>query len=450
MKQFKDPNWTVADHFTVSPEYIQRVTDNLKKLYLSYRNVGLRGSNANEPARAGPQLNASNLQQLEQQEALRKNNQASTPQPSQTAPQIPQPAFQIGNQSPQGVPRYAKPGGLSPDDLKLPPASKRRKNSVANAKTPGLSVPTPASPQAKHVPADTTKTPAPAMFKCAIAECQHHDKGFSTMAALDAHVQEEHQEQEINDPLGYALESFALSAQTFEKTQSQLLKESQRTEMYPSAQADRGSTAKQGVKMESGGSGSTPIGHTPSRAGPNSTQTPSLPSATPALSKSRGIPVSKTAQGLDNKLNTETQSPKYDGLKELKSNWPSSNAFTVEIVQDTFGNFEDEFFHGLRPDPVDEDLASDTPPSAVTDPDTQPTPDISPRNDMAPKDNNTSPEVRDKETKVQDDEWVGSGFLNSSGQFEDALVGRDCFEDINWDALDVQDLDMETAPPVIL
>lgn len=210
MKQFKGPDWTFVDRFTMTPQYLVMCINFIKR---AFADMILRVQKMNQPPRPasaqplagqpasqqGPApLNASNLQQLEQQQAALQRAK----DPSQSVPPAPttmQPPFPLGATSPQGVPRVYGPTSVTQETLTLPPPKRRKPNQAGN-KAAGKAAPqtpsqvqgeTPTTAQAKK-----PEKPPQNNFKCAVVECQHHLSGFPTQAALDTHSSEEHKLQE--------------------------------------------------------------------------------------------------------------------------------------------------------------------------------------------------------------------------------------------------------------
>ncbi|KAJ5551347.1 UAA transporter [Penicillium sp. DV-2018c] len=216
MRQFKPTqDWVVSEHLTLKPEFLQGAILFIRKLFAMMisrmRPNVAQPPGSTAPAAQGnmPALNATNLQQLQaQEEALQKARRAS----SQSANP---PAAPFAAPSPRGVPQYAS-GGLAPENLKLPPP-KKRKQSHAVSSSPVQAAPTPGGAASKYnrAVADATSGAAAmaGAFKCSVVECQNHYQGFPTQAALDKHVEENHQpeEQDIFDNyINYYHESLSI------------------------------------------------------------------------------------------------------------------------------------------------------------------------------------------------------------------------------------------------
>ena len=221
MRQFKpSQDWVVNDHFTVTPDYLTGAVLFMRKLFavmISRMQQQGQRPNASQPPTSNaqpmqgnmPALNATNLQQLQaQEEALQRARRAST-QSVANAPAAP-----FAAPSPRGVPQYA-PGGLAPENLKLPPPKKRKQShGVASSPIQATAAPGAAAKYNKAVADATSNAAAMAgAFKCSVVECQHHYQGFPSQAALEKHVEESHQPEEeemIEDYLKYYHESISM------------------------------------------------------------------------------------------------------------------------------------------------------------------------------------------------------------------------------------------------
>ncbi|KAJ5430330.1 UAA transporter [Penicillium cf. griseofulvum] len=220
MRQFKpSQDWVVNEHFTVTPDYLNGAIMFMRKLFavmISRMQQGQRpnvsqppSSNAQAMQGNMPALNAANLQHLQaQEEALQRARRAS----SQSV--VNAPAAPFAAPSPRGVPQYA-PGGLAPENLKLPPPKKRKQShGVASSPIQATAAPGAAAKYNKAVADATSNAAAMAgAFKCSVVECPHHYQGFPTQAVLDKHVEESHQPEEeemIEDYLKYYYESISM------------------------------------------------------------------------------------------------------------------------------------------------------------------------------------------------------------------------------------------------
>ncbi|KAJ5294725.1 hypothetical protein PENANT_c014G02265 [Penicillium antarcticum] len=222
MRQFKpSQDWIVNDQFTITNDYLHGAVMFMKRLFqlmlTRIQQQSQRSNAAQPPAPAAPNaqgnmpaLNATNLQQLQaQEEALQRARRASSQ--SATVPPAP-----FGAPSPSGVPHAYGPGGLAPENLKLPPPKRRKQSHAGIASSPiqANGAPVAAVKYNKQV-ADAKSTAAAlaGAFKCSVVECQHHYQGFPTQVALDKHVEESHQPEEeevIDDYLKYYHESISI------------------------------------------------------------------------------------------------------------------------------------------------------------------------------------------------------------------------------------------------
>src|SRR4051812_11420512 len=99
----------------MSPETITSVINHVKKCFSAMmtkiqqnqaaRTAGNQGSAAQAASQSGIPLNASNLQQLQQQEEALQRARRANPQTVPPEPTSLQPPFAIGPSSPQGVPQ---------------------------------------------------------------------------------------------------------------------------------------------------------------------------------------------------------------------------------------------------------------------------------------------------------------------------------------------------------
>lgn len=224
MRQFKpSQEWVVNDQFTITPDYLTGAILFIRKLFqvmivrmnqarAPNGNQAQAATGANQPSQGStPQLNASNLQQLQQQQEEALNaRRASNSNQSVTHPPAP-----FGAPSPSGVPHAYGPGALVPEKLKLPPPKKRKQSHAGPNASPVQSSAAPAAAAKYKQAVADAKTTAAALagaFKCSVVECQFHFQGFPTQAALDQHVEEDHQPEEdnIEDPLQFYLDSVSM------------------------------------------------------------------------------------------------------------------------------------------------------------------------------------------------------------------------------------------------
>ncbi|OKL60313.1 hypothetical protein UA08_04131 [Talaromyces atroroseus] len=351
MKQFKDTDWTLNDEFTVAPDYVKKsilmVRNMFSGMISKVQNQQIQKPKAPIPQAGGqshvPPLNASNLQQLE--EEAKRARRASHNVPA--APTTAQPPFPLGNPSPQGVPQAYGPGGFSPDKLNIPP-SKRRKQSHASvsASQSGAGSKTTSK-------ADSLKS----LFKCAVAECEHNAKGFASQAALDKHVDEEHRAKEdITDPLKYALESF--DAALGVPTQDKVVLEVQREKKSISGDA---TLVKQEGKVEGvtpTAGGATPMSRLVSHTDAKFPSPVTNNLATPRLQAAKVANVAaakKTKPGAKQETVKTVEQPIVpDGL----SGWADSHV-SLDVIQDTFDIPLTDDYPGLGGDYFDEFLNAD-------------------------------------------------------------------------------------------
>jgi hypothetical protein len=157
-------------------------------------------------------LNAANLQQQQQQ--LNKLHQRSNSRSSHTpaAPTTQQAPFHFGATSPHGAPSYIGKPPVTQDNLQLPPARKKQKQTAAPGQgTPGSTsspqVPKAASPDVKRQPVDSKSHLKPSLC-CSEPDCERHTVGFDNEEDLKRHTQEEHI-RPLENPSKYAEENLA-------------------------------------------------------------------------------------------------------------------------------------------------------------------------------------------------------------------------------------------------
>jgi hypothetical protein len=339
MKQFKPNDWTLNDEFTIAPDYLKKsilmVRNMFTGMITKVQSQQIQKPKAPIPQPGGqshvPPLNASNLQQLE--EEAKRARRASHTVPA--APTSAQPPFPIGDPSPHGVPQAYGPGGFSPDKMKIPP-SKRRKQSHASV----------SAPQPKAAKADNSKL----LFKCAVAECEHNTKGFATQAALDKHVEEEHRAKEdITDPLKYAIESFdaAFGVPTQDKVERK-----------------DAALVKHEVKVEGvtpTASGATPMSRLVSQTDAKFPSPASNNLATPRLQAAKaakGPPAKKIKTGAKQEAVKTVEQPIVPEGLATGDGWAESHV-SLDVIQDTFDVRLTEDHPGLGGDYFDEFLNAD-------------------------------------------------------------------------------------------
>ncbi|KAJ9220914.1 hypothetical protein DTO207G8_8514 [Paecilomyces variotii] len=465
MRQFKDPDWTINDQFTIPPESLAQTITYIKKLFTAMiskvqsqpaaqraAQQAAATTSAGQPATQA-KLNASNLQQLQQQEeALQRARRASIQSvpPAPTAPQAP---FALGAPSPQGVPQAYGPGGLTPDKLKLPPTKKRKQSHGTTPGTPaqGQAAATAASKAqgTKQTPVDVNKATAGLVgpFKCAELECEHHQKGFVTQAALDKHVEESHKVEQISDPLEFALESFrTVLAQDKEKPAAQ---ESKVSAAAPDMQRVASKPGIVGLKQDIKGDGATPatvgatpMGRVPSQVGPKSTSPASNQLQTPRTVSGKP-PVGRPTGGKEERKEGGKASVQISSAEDAATKDPwADSTISLEAIHDTFMDFGDDSLYGLGFDPLEEFLNSeafskntseDTPDSVETGAVTQ-----------TPKDAEPSKDVDVKISGVSDDNWIPADWVNLPSHVEGELdlLMNDRWEDLNWDTIDHKDAEL--------
>lgn len=477
MKQFKGPDWQLVDQFTITQQQVVSAITYVKKWFAAMISHLPKPNQASAAARnaaplqvsqpppnpqaqpAIPPLNASNLQQLEQQEealqrARRVHSHAAPP-----APTTLQPPFPLGAPSPQGVPHAYGPPGLTKDKLVIPPAKRRKQNPAAKTPTTSSTPAPPAStPQSqKPTPAEINKPvpPVSSSFRCPVSECEPHIRGFASQAALDTHLDELHKvEEPVANALEFALESYraGLGLDQQGKKAQEAADESKRKsalgpEAQPQPQPSRPSSTPR-IKSENMTPGATPVGRSISQAGIKSS--PSLNNAKlsqgPATNKGTAGSNAKVLQSKENRKDTgksgEQESPPED-MVFVKDPWAES-AISLETIRSAFSDLGDQVwsFPGLGSDPIEEILSSeafvnirskDTPQSTDTGANTQ-----------TPKDTDSS---KDDELDVimsgsSDDSWIPSDWINLPGQLERGLLMNEPWEEVNWDALEENEYGM--------
>lgn len=380
--------------------------------------------NAQQVNQNMPALNATNLQQLQQQEeALQRARRASSQTATSGASAIPPAPF--GAPSPQGVPHAYGPGSIPPQELKLPPPKKRKQShpTATPVAAPGGSK----APTHKQAPAEVK--PIIGRFKCSVPECQYHYQGFATQNDLNKHVEDNHKAEEpIEDALEFALQSF-----------STLVKDESKTESQGSTKGltfaiDLPSTnkAKSDVKTEgpTPAPGTTPMG----RVSSQSATKPGSPASNQQLTVNRGL-AKISAPSL------AKSAPNQDGMKERKkaseqdtsTNAWAGSAVSLEAIRDGFMDLHHDRTLGFGP--MDEflntemfDDTQDTPDSVETGIATQ-----------TPKDNEP---MRDgpygKDSGAMEGSWIPADWYCLPGRFEEDIVMNDTYEDIDWEMVDLK------------
>ena len=205
--------WEPAEQFSIGVEYAEMaVKDLIARFTHVMSRVGPQQPAANTappPDAVGSHpLSADNLKKHQDIQAAQRAKRPAQEVPP--APTVSQPPFTFTDASPrgQGTPRYAPAGlkqGLKQEDLKLP--SKRQKQShhdnAASTSVGSQGAPV-MSPQATK-----EKKSENMPFKCPMAGCEYHDKGFATKSDLDHHSNTAHKpvEEHIANPLAFFLDS---------------------------------------------------------------------------------------------------------------------------------------------------------------------------------------------------------------------------------------------------
>ncbi|KAL4933701.1 uncharacterized protein BDV17DRAFT_66065 [Aspergillus undulatus] len=437
MRQFKPgPDWALNDQVTITPEYLTGTTNYIKKLFhhmiarvnqQQSQNPGQRpGAPQATNAQQTNQLNASNLQQLQQQEeALQRARRASSQTAASGASAIAPAPF--GAPSPQGVPHAYGPGGIPPQELKLPPPKKRKQSHPSTTPVSG-----PSGPKAQAGKQPTTEAkPFIGAFKCSVPECQYHYQGLATQDELDKHVEENHKvEEPIEDALEFALQSFGTLLQGEQKADSQ-----GSTKGFGFA-IDMGSNkaaattlpAKE-VKTE----GATPVpGSTP--MGRVSSQMTAKP-ASPAVKGPGSKPASSRDSKQDLKKSAEQEAASMAAA--TKDAWADSK-ISLDAIRDGFDlDFDSALGFGAMDEFINVEMfngTQDTPDSVETGVVTQTPKDV----DMLKNDDITS-----KVSSVTESGWIPSDWYCLPGQFEDGIMMNESCEDIDWELVDFKDGTMD-------
>ncbi|PGH20404.1 hypothetical protein AJ80_03549 [Polytolypa hystricis UAMH7299] len=446
MKQFKGPDWTLADQFTIASDYLSSTIAYLKKWFQAMISHVRPKSQQPQQQAAQPSmapLNASNLQQLEQQEEALQRAKRAHAHVAPPAPTALQPPFQLGAPSPQGVPQAYGPTNLTPDKLYIPPPNKRRKpNQQANktpTSTPSAVGPTPAPHGVHQSPPETRKpTPgvAPLSFKCTITDCQYHVKGFASQAALDNHVDEEHKvEPPIADALEFALESIATGLgikreQAEDASKVGPVVDGQAQEGKPGAVPKPQSDVK-AESMTSGRPTSMP-GKSASPAS-NTAKTPQL-----LGSKGPGASTLKQSKSKNGKKEAVKDQASPEDAASAKNAWPES-AMSFDAIRAAFGDLGDQM-PTLGPDPVDEILLSEA--FTKIRPDSTPQSTDTGANTQTPNDSDMSKDD-DIDLVPTDDNWIPADWVNLPGELEGGLLMQEPWEEINWDSMDTSETSMD-------
>ncbi|KAL2836352.1 hypothetical protein BJY01DRAFT_58703 [Aspergillus pseudoustus] len=433
MRQFKaGPDWALNDQVTITPEYLTGTTNYIKKLFHhmiarvnqqqnqgpGQRPGGSQAPNAQQANQNMAPLNASNLQQLQQQEeALQRARRASSQTAASGASAIPPAPF--GAPSPHGVPHAYGPGSIPPPELKLPPPKKRKQS---HPSTTPVSGPSGAKVQTNKQVAAETK-PVIGAFRCAILECQYHHQGFASQNELDKHVEENHKAEEpIEDPLEFALQSFGTLIKDEEKADAKGFGFTVDTPAMVSSKTTASTLpVKHDVKAEGAtpASGTTPMGRVSSQIAAK----PASPASSQQLT-----PSNKVKPTTDGKKEANRQASMATAPKDP---WADS-AISLEAIRDTFMDLTDD--SGLGFGPMDEFLnaemftgTQDTPDSVATGVTTQ-----TPKDTDMPKND----EEGGKNANPMEDSWIPLDWFCLPGRFEDGLLVNEAYEDIDWEMVD--------------
>jgi hypothetical protein len=343
MRQFKpSQDWVINDNFTIDAEYLTGAILFMRRLFAAMiarmqqnqqRPQPPQGPGSNAPTiqASMPALNATNLQQLQaQEEALQRARRASSQ--SVNAPAAP-----FAAPSPRGVPQYAS-GGLAPENLKLPPPKRRKQSHTGMASSPiqANALPGAAAKYNKAVADATSNAAALAgAFKCNVVECPHHYQGLPSQAALDKHVEENHQPEEeeiIDDYLKYYHESLSIGLGL---NPNDIMEAQQLAAMGPAPPSTKfsavASPAKQSIATPVIAN-STPMARVTSQIGvKTASPATSAQLLTPQLTNGKvAKPVGKDAK--KDILKSETED------HETKDPWAECPT-SLDIIHDTFSNF---------------------------------------------------------------------------------------------------------------
>jgi hypothetical protein len=345
MKQFKSTEWAVNDDFTIAPDYLKRSIGIIKNMFTSMitkvqsqqLQQGQKLRPPMPPSGGQPPLNASNLQQLEEEaKRARRTQNQNVP----AAPTATQPPFPLGDPSPQGVPQAYGPGGFSPDKLKIPP-TKRRKQSHASVSAAQSGAAAKAASKA-----DSAKA---SLFKCAVADCEYHVKGFPTQAALSKHVEDEHRvKEEITDPLKYMVDSLDVALGVPETDKGVLEGEVDKKLMPNEVSMVKQEVKTEGITPATGGA--TPMSRLVSQTeakilspASTSTMTPRLPAA--KTTKAAATKQAKSAAKTEATKAVLEQPPVADNAV-AKDGWADSKV-SLDAIQETFDIPMTDSFPGM-------------------------------------------------------------------------------------------------------
>ncbi|KAL5336502.1 hypothetical protein BJX70DRAFT_372562 [Aspergillus crustosus] len=444
MRQFKPgPDWALKEQFTITPEYLLGTTNYIKKLFhhmiarvnqqqnqgSAQRPGASQGANAQQANQNMAPLNASNLQQLQQQEeALQRARRASSQTAASATSAMPPAPF--GAPSPQGVPHAYGPGGIPPQELKLPPP-KKRKQSHPNAG----SLSGPPGPKAQaNKQATTEAKPILGAFKCSVPDCQYHYQGLTSQNELDKHVEDSHKAEEpIDDALEFALQSFGVLVKGEDKSEYQGLTKNlgfaiDMSYVAPGKTATTNSPAKHEVKAE----GVTPMGRAASQLAVKPTSPAPSQQPTPVSTATKAPGSSSLKRTLSHNGNRDTRKPAEQGSAAMTRDLWADSAISLEAIRDTFLDLGDDGNLGFGD--LDEFLnvemfngTLDTPDSVETGIATQ-----------TPKDGDLLKidDVGGKNTNLNEGSWIPVDWYCVPSSFENSLSFNEPFEEIDWEMVD--------------
>ena len=259
MQQFRDRQLNPREALTITPTELDHFIDRIRG-YLTYmakllhRKPDERPASSSQGASGSTTTGPTTASLLSQASGSSSGGAAHSPQrrstpgiaglnPSRPSserrqrvpvpPTSVQPPFLLGVSPPDGVPRQYGEPGLTADQLKQPPAKRRRQvESMTTSTTVTMVAASASSPSAQTVGstvinrsvAETRPMPTPAQlqpeapafpYRCPVADCDFHRKGFISTEALAMHQVEVHEasKETVEDPLGFTLENLATMLQ---------------------------------------------------------------------------------------------------------------------------------------------------------------------------------------------------------------------------------------------
>lgn len=345
MKQFKSTEWAVKDEFTIAPDYLKRSIAIIKNMFTSMitkvqsqqLQQGQKLRPPVPPSSGQPPLNASNLQQLEEEaKRARRTQNQNVP----AAPTATQPPFPLGDPSPQGVPQAYGPGGFSPDKLKIPPTKRRKQSHASVSAAQGAAAAKAASK------ADAAKA---SLFKCAVADCEYHVKGFPTQVALSKHVEDEHRvKEEITDPLKYMVDSLDVALGVPEPDKGVMEGEVDKKLMPGEASVVKQEVKTEGITPATGGA--TPMSRLVSQTEAKIISPASTSTMTPRLQAAKTTKAAATKQAKSG-AKTEAakavlEQPPAAENAVAKDGWTDSKV-SLDAIQETFDIRMTDSFPGM-------------------------------------------------------------------------------------------------------